>query len=85
MYPLFATIHIGKHEGKIRRKDFTNMTSPPDRPNVPTKAQRKRERRERAQEAISMTAAPTTCSQHNKKSAEEHWTKKAQESSGGKM
>ena len=58
MYPLFATIHIGKHEGKIRRKDFTNMTSPPDRPNVPTKAQRKRERRERAQEAISMKQHP---------------------------
>ena len=84
MYPLFATIHIGKHEGKIRRKDFTNMTSPPDRPNVPTKAQRKRKER-KSTRGNKHEAAPTTCSQHNKKSAEEHWTKKAQESSGGKM
>ena len=39
MYPLFATIHIGKYEGKNRRKDFTNMPNTPERPNVPTKAQ----------------------------------------------
>ena len=84
MSPLFATIHIGKHEGKLRRKDFTNLTSPPDRPNVPTKAQRKRGSREEHKRQ-SKTAAPTTCSQHDKKSAEGTLDEKGQEPSGGRM